>query len=94
MIDQRLGRIEKQLSSLIEQTRSLAKAVRRIERAAQRRPDRIVYRPDELCKRLRLGRTSVYKLWNSGRLDYAEDTRGRFSTEEQVTRYLEQNANN
>lgn len=57
-------------------------------RDAVRRPERILYRPVEAARRLGVGKTMVYKLWNNGQLAFRKDNKGRYSTEAQIQAYL------
>ena len=57
-------------------------------RDAVRRPERILYRPVEAARRLGVGKTMVYKLWNNGQLAFRKDNKGRYSTEAQIQSYL------
>ena len=57
----RLGAVERELARL---------------RDAVRRPERILYRPEEAARRLKVGRTKLYDLWNSGVLAYNRDRVG------------------
>ncbi len=87
-IESMLGRILGQSQAATQGLARLSKEVSRL-RVAVRRPERARYRPAELAERLGISRMSVYRLWNSGKIQYKKDGRGRFSTEADVMAYVE-----
>ena len=78
------SRIDRDDRVLVESGRALLARLR----DAIRRPERVIYRPAEAARRLKVGRTKLYDLWNSGHLAYHRDRAGRYSTEAQVQAYL------
>ena len=74
-------------SQILAKLERLSKEVSRLTDAV-RRPERIRYRPDALAVRLGYKSSrSVRELWNTGKLVYNRDGRGRYSTEAQVHIY-------
>ena len=78
-----LDRVERKL----ERLDAVEIALGRLQESI-RRPERIVYRPVVAARRLKVGKTMVYKLWNNGQLAYHRDKKGRYSTEAQIQAYL------
>ena len=75
------------LREMLEMLVILSREVSRLSEAV-RRPERVRYRPEALARRLSYNTSrSVRDLWNSGKLAYHKDGRGRYSTEAQVHAY-------
>jgi len=76
-----------ELREMMEVLVVLSREVSRLSEAV-RRPERVRYRPEALARRLGYNTSrSVRDLWNSGKLAYHKDGRGRYSTEAQVHTY-------
>ena len=88
MTREEVKQLFEQLSSLIKTLQRQEKRLVSLERAAERQPHRIMYRPNEAAGRLSVSRKTIYKLWREGKLAYDNDDVGRYTTEENVQRYL------
>ena len=77
----------KEMAAIVLELCSVREELARL-RHAVRRPERVIYRPAEAARRLQIGRTKLYELWNSGALAYNRDRAGRYSTEAQIMAYL------
>ena len=73
------------IDRIFSELRRLTSEVSRLN--ALVRPARTRYRPNELAERLSCSRRQVYKLWDSHKLAYRTDDRGRYSTEQDVLLY-------